>query len=289
MSATVVLKGGIGNQLFQIFSCLGICKTNDYNFYLDKNLPSSSVRILLNKLLDGLDENYKLKPMNVIGAIKEQRFSQYCRVVLDKEIAPHVLFTGYFQSFFYFEKIRNLVFDHLLHNQDSTLMEQVQNLYNEIQTKYPNKKFVFVHRRKGDYKDSKHNGYFAILSLKYYRKAFAEFDAQNTCFVIFSDEVEDTKQEFNEEFPNVTKHYVENQKDYIELLLMSRMDGAIIANSTFSCWAAYLMDFDRNKKVVSPKYWYSEWNIHRLDFLEKHWKLIENKEVYEHVQKDPKR
>ena len=73
------------------------------------------------------------------------------------------------------------------------------------------------------------------------------------------------------------------------MLLMSKMDGAIIANSTFSAWGAYLMDFYRCKTIVCPKYWFAEWDIHRLDCVEKHWNFVENVEMFKNVTVDPRR
>lgn len=290
MSATIQLKGGLGNQLFQIFGTLGICKLNDYQFYLDKSMVRSSIKHLLKSLVEELHSKFLERPVDVeIASIQQQRFSQYSLVKLQTSEVPHVIFNAYFQSFYFFEHCRDLVFDHLINKQDSQLMNQVDTLHQSIVSQFPNKQLVFVHRRKGDYADPIHNGYFAILSMDYYQKAFEKFNQENTCFVIFSEDQDDTKQEFDQHFPNLTKFYVEYLHDYIELLLMSKMDGAIIANSTFSSWGAYLMDYHRTKTIVAPKYWFAEWNIHRLDFLESHWTLIENNEVYQHVTVDPKR
>ena len=57
-------------------------------------------------------------------------------------------------------------------------------------------------------------------------------------------------------FPNMSK-------DYVDLMLMSEMDGAIIANSSFSWWGAYLMEIKKEKQntspfIVGPKQWYTE-------------------------------
>ena len=70
---------------------------------------------------------------------------------------------------------------------------------------------------------------------------------------------------------------------------MSKMDGAIISNSTFSLWGAYLMDYYRCKKIVCPKYFFNEWDIHRYDFFEKHWIFIENQDTFRNVSVDPQR
>jgi len=41
---SINLKGGLGNQLFQIFSLMGISKKNDYDYMIDKNYKDKSTK-----------------------------------------------------------------------------------------------------------------------------------------------------------------------------------------------------------------------------------------------------
>ena len=47
---------------------------------------------------------------------------------------------------------------------------------------------------------------------------------------------------------------IENNPDYIDLYLMSKCSGSIIANSSFSWWGAYLIN-NPEKKIVAPRNW----------------------------------
>ena len=170
-------------------------------------------------------------------------------------------------------------------NQKKEIINRVDTIYNKIKLKYKNKKMVFIHRRVGDYTDKIHKDYYQVLPISYYKEALTHFNQDETVFIIFSYEHNESINEFN-----FLKHkeFIQDD-DYIELLLMSKMDGAIIANSTFSLWGAYLMDYHRCKKIICPKYWFSEWDIHRFDYFQKHWIFIENTEMFKNVSVDPRR
>jgi hypothetical protein len=72
--------------------------------------------------------------------------------------------------------------------------------------------------------------------------------------VIFSDDLKWSKNFLNKEFPDL-KLLFPREKDYLDLYLMSCCNHQIIANSTFSWWAAYLNIFPK-KIVIAPKQWF---------------------------------
>lgn len=285
---TIKLDGGLGNQLFQLFSLIGIAKKNDYNYLIDKQYISDRKSYWDNILhsLPNCKNSFEILSKEHISTLKENRFSEYMHIELDKNKHKNVLLDGYFQSFYYFEHIRDFVFDTILKNQSRELLDKIDTKYRELKNKYPDKQLIMIHCRRGDYNNKLHNNYYPILSIEYYNKSLSHFNQDECTFIIFSDEIETTKTDFK-----FLKHkeYISLEEDYLEFMLMTRMDGAIIANSTFSLWAAYLMDYYRNKKIVCPKYFFREWDIHRLDFFEKHWIFVENREVFKDVKIDPRR
>ena len=291
---TIRLDGGLGNQLFQIFSLIGIAKKNNYEYLIEREYKGDR-KNYWNTILHSLPNcnNFLEKIKETPSILKENRFSEYMNIELDKNKHKNVFLEGYFQSFYYFEHIRDFVFETILKKQSKDLLEKVDTKYQELKTKYPNKQLIMIHCRKGDYNDKFHNNYYPILSNEYYDKALKHFNQDECVFVIFSDEIETTKKDFENlkgtNVPLKYKEFIKLEEDYIEFLLMTRLDGAIIANSTFSLWSAYLMDYHRMKKIVCPKYFFREWDIHRLDFFEKHWIFIENTEVFRDVKVDPKR
>ena len=286
---SINLKGGLGNQLFQIFSLMSISKKNDYEYLIDKKYNDNRKTYwdnILSEIPNCADKDVEMnKKEPEIFIVNENRSTQFMDIKLDKNEMQNVILKGYFQSFYYFESIRNKVFDIILKNQNEEIMKKVDDIHKKLKSIYQNKKLIFIHRRAGDYTDPIHKGYYSILPMSYYREALKNFDQNECAFIIFSDVQVKTMDEFA-----LLKHkefIVE--EDYIELLLMSKMDGAIIANSTFSAWGAYLMDYYRCKTVICPKYWFAEWDIHRLDCMEKHWIFVENTEMFKNVTVDPKR
>ena len=285
---SINLRGGLGNQLFQIFSLMGIAKKNGYEYLIDKNYNDDRKPYfdnILREIPNCINKDEELtKDQLEIFIVNENRSTQFMDIELDKNEMKNVILKGYFQSFYYFENIREKVFEIILKNQNKE-MQKVNDIHQNLKQKYPNKKLVFIHRRSSDYTDPMHKGYYALLPMSYYREALKFFDQNECVFIVFSDVQIKAMDEFA--FLKHKEFIVE--EDYIELLLMSKMDGAIIANSTFSTWGAYLMDYYRCKTVVCPKYWFAEWDIHRFDCMEKHWNFIENVEMFKNVLVDPRR
>lgn len=115
---------------------------------------------------------------------------------------------------------------------------------------------VAVHIRRGDYLKLKK--YKDICTLDYYKKAIAIIDnmVKNPIFYFFSNEIEWVKQEFGNKENYI---YVFNSEDngYIDMQLMSECKHQIMANSSFSWWAAFLNGCS-DKKIVCPRRWINE-------------------------------
>jgi hypothetical protein len=97
--------------------------------------------------------------------------------------------------------------------------------------------------------------------MEYYRKALLFFhDIKNV--LVFSDDIEWTKTTF------VDKNFkiIEGEPDYMDLYIMSMCTNNIIANSTFSWWAAWL-NKNPDKLVIAPKNWFSDDYEHDIDEL----------------------
>lgn len=107
--------------------------------------------------------------------------------------------------------------------------------------------YVSIHVRRGDYVG---NSFYVDLSLTdYYQKAMAEFPERK--FLVFSNDIDWCKKQ--EIFKGCDFYHKGELEDFN---LMSKCNGHILANSTYSWWAAWL----GKGKVVAPsvKNWYSD-------------------------------
>ncbi len=108
---------------------------------------------------------------------------------------------------------------------------------------------VAIHVRRGDYVSNPF--YVDLTSTQYYWDAIKQFPV-DTQFLVFSDDIEWCKTYFvGKEFT-----FSEDRSEIDDLNLMAGCKGIIIANSSFSWWAAYLGD--QSKKVIAPKAWYTD-------------------------------
>ncbi len=116
---------------------------------------------------------------------------------------------------------------------------------------------VALHIRRGDYiSDPGNLNFFGVLSAEYYYKAVRYIQAiiPGAQFYIFSDDLTWVKEHFK---PEATMFFVEiegGEKDYLEMYLMSQCRHNIIANSSFSWWAAFL-NKNPGKIVIAPQTW----------------------------------
>ncbi len=91
--------------------------------------------------------------------------------------------------------------------------------------------------------------YVNLIQTDYYRKAMDRF--LNEKFFIFSDDIHWCKDYFGK------KHDYSYGTEEEDFNTMARCKHNIIANSSFSWWAAYLNP-NPNKKVIYPLKWYAD-------------------------------
>lgn len=110
---------------------------------------------------------------------------------------------------------------------------------------------VSLHIRRGDYRRKESTIQFCTCHKSYYDKAMAYMESldKEVQYYIFSDDMDYAKKLYADR-DNVT--FVEGCTDYEDLLLMSKCNKNIIANSTFSFWGAFL-NAHNDAVVVSPK------------------------------------
>ncbi|RCW30044.1 alpha-1,2-fucosyltransferase [Marinilabilia salmonicolor] len=137
---------------------------------------------------------------------------------------------------------------------------------------------IGVHVRRGDYLNKENVNHFENIGQEYYHKAkkiITKEMGSDIKFFFFSDDIDYVKSEFNwgeEEAVFVDWNLGENS--YLDMYMMAHCQGLIIPNSTFSWWAGVLV---KEKKVISPKYWWKDRKRDNDVYLPENWYLINNR------------
>lgn len=260
---TVYLQGGLGNQLFQIFTCISYALKYNFEFKLpvyNQNEkiakgPTGCLRpTYWDNLLVNLKKNVVKKNHHMyqnLPRLQEKDF-RYNEI---PKINENFMLFGYFQSYKYF----NDYFDKIL---EIIKIESFKKTIREKNIELFTNDTISMHFRLGDYKHlSVHN----IMSINYYIDALSEIikktkkDNFTVIFFCEDGDIEDVKNKINKINQTHTNCIFKRGKgeDWEELILMSLCNHNIIANSSFSWWGAYL-NKNPAKVVCRPKNWFSE-------------------------------
>ncbi len=233
--------GGLGNQLFQWAYGKSLSNIYDLEFLLDESFYLEQSKVTPRKFNLDLFPNIKYSKIDseinyhFFEKVTDSQFPNIKKLEKNK----NYLLEGYFQSESYFFPVADLIRKEL-----SVSKEKEE----EFRNKYDLTNSTSIHIRRTDYLTS--GGFHPILPLSYYSKALSFLKSKNV--FVFSDDIQWCKE--NLEFDNLC--FIENSNNYEDLWLMSLCDNNIIANSSFSWWAAWL-NRNKNKKVISPKIWFN--------------------------------
>lgn len=261
---------GLGNQMFQYayaraFSqlgysvCLDLNKAYDDFFVRDKRQKNREVEI----------QNFNI----TLGSVNVEKIKGY-KYLRRRSFADKVLYElairgkwlynfwdesqsenmnhikgncyakGWFQNPLYCDEIREILLREFTPKKKIKITSRLKEILNEGQA-------ISIHIRRTDYVAIHNN-----LKWEYYDKAMAEIKKYylKPVFIVFSDDYLWVK---NQMPTDVNCYYIDDNeclKDYEQLLVMSRCASNIIANSTFSWWAAWL-NRNNEKIIIAPKKW----------------------------------
>lgn len=279
----VKMMGGLGNQLFQYAYALSLAKEYNEEILFDTSAYPEEHQLTIYKFNVPKHRNWEevFGPEERAKIVKEQKkyrvLQKAKRVLLRTEELGNAWFKknmgkghyfnfdpyyypmqktektnkyiyGYFQSEKYFENCKELISE--LYTFPVPLSQKAEEIKNLIKEENS----VAIHIRLGDYKKLR-NHYLDVCTQKYYKNAM-EYIAQNEetpRFFVFTNDAEEVKKIVR--LPE-NAIIVEGTKDYEDFELIRECKHAIISNSTFSWWAAYLND-NTNKRVVAPTPWFT--------------------------------
>jgi len=253
---TSLLQGGLGNQLFQIATTISLATKNDDEAVFsihNHHLPNQGRRC--HNYLETIFRNLTFSSdIEVVNVYREPSF-EYREI----EYKPQLGLVGFFQSEKYFQECRDDL--RQIFSPDSYSLDLIEENYGSLLEENT----VFLHVRRGDY--LKYRTHHPPCSLDYYNKA-ASFFPQDAVFLVLSDDIEWCKSELvDDRFV-----FVENNEDHIDFYLMTLCKNAIIANSSFSWWGAWLGD---KETIIAPSQWFGKSTSHDTsDLIPEEWSII---------------
>ena len=265
--------GGLGNQLFQIFCTIHYALANKHNYFFYYKNQSKNRPTYWTTLFTPLAPHViRTGPGSLIESNCIIDFQIYKEKQFHYEPLPAVLnnagllLFGYFQSYRYWQPS----FSKILH-----LLEwdkQVEHMKKKMTTNnlsYDFANTVSIHFRFGDYKALQQ--YHPILKYSYYKNALSymiKTDPSIKHALYFYESADQSAVEqyislLQRDYPNIDFIPIcHDFTDYEQLIIMSLCKHAVIANSTFSWWGAYLSSESKtaDKIVTYPKYWFGPMN-----------------------------
>lgn len=258
------LYGGIGNQLFQYAALLHACQQNGAPGVIDESWLKPAQRGVIDVLFRNVAtastwDRFKAtwipwpgrpyaKLLRAVGRLNPNIVSD--SAIPRLRTSPHVYLSGYFQTAAMVESVRVELLNHLRFE----LSAQTRRLgvYAAIQSSNS----VALHIRRGDYvTNSNAARLHGVLDRHYYDGALRLIRCrvgESARVFIFSNDITWCRKNL----ADYRAVYVDEQiSDLEELFLMAACKHNVIANSTYSWWAAW---FNRNasKLVVAPARWY---------------------------------
>ena len=114
-----------------------------------------------------------------------------------------------------------------------------------------------------------------VLGIDYYRRAVAMLRERNpgATLYVFSDDIDAVRRDFMPEGPH---HFVccpGSEQPYESMRLMALCDQMVIANSTFSWWAAWLNP-KQDKLIIAPEPWFGDGREGQGDIVPEAWKRL---------------
>lgn len=268
----VKLIGGLGNQLFQY--AMGkslslkldedlILDATSFNEYKLHNYSLShfniSARLSNEEDLDILSNGLVSKCLRSLGLRPQVNYfvdkqDGFDRAINSIKKGSVNYFDGYWQSFKYFEDIKDVILN------DFKLLVPPTDLDLATIKQINDSSAVSVHIRRGDYVTSQStNQIHGTCDIDYYKRAILEIENRfpNSTYFIFSDDIEWVKSNLVIQSPHYYVEHNDANSNFQDLRLMSLCNHNIIANSTFSWWAAWLNQHS-DKTILAPSRWFND-------------------------------
>ena len=247
---SINIKGGLGNQIFQVLCALGYKNKSNKTLILANNLINTNVHQYNDKEITILTLKKIFPDIEFINNVDTTHFYKYNEKYNeafkynDIEIQnTNILLNGYFISEKYFPDEFLDLYNYHIEQTSNTI--KYNTLTNNFQNTY------FIHIRLGDYVN--HNLY-TINLIEYYNYCINKIKEQDILakFIICTNEYGSNFNNYINNFPKNNEYIIQDiNNDALDTLyIMSSCKGGICSNSTLSWLGSY---FQKNKNKNKNK------------------------------------
>ena len=200
---------------------------------------------------------------NKFRNIKESKeFVLIPELVNTTSLNTNIILEGWFQNAEYYQGKEDYVKS--LFEFNDTIDKEAQTYIDMIKKVYPNKEIVSFHLRRPDNKNDKYFIY-TVYYKHHVQDLLNKFDKNNTVFLIFTSDIQDTEKKLLDEFKDVNCQLV-IKDEATSLCIMTKCDHNIIGASSYSWWGAYL-NKNPNKRVIIPSPWFSPVSTQKNNYI----------------------
>ncbi|MEQ1733119.1 MAG: alpha-1,2-fucosyltransferase [Bacteroidia bacterium] len=269
----VQLTGGLGNQLFQYAMGRTLATLRNTELKLDISFfetyewheySLAPFNIIATIATKAEVEQLQNKKYGYIQRIKQKLFNALPITVIEDNLlyntkylnaGKNTYYQGYWQCEDYFKHLRTTLLKEFSvkippSKYNTELLQSIDNTANAVS----------LHIRRGNYVNVDGvNKVHGTTTLNYYEQAVQLIvsKCESPVFYVFSDDIAWAKENIKLHVNQVFVDGNDDKTDYEDLRLMAACKHNILANSTFSWWAAWL-NVNPNKIIIAPQQWFAD-------------------------------
>ena len=284
------LDGGLGNQMFQYAFGLYLSEKHKTQLVLDLSSYQTgpqhgymldrfqiSAKSLDHRSSRRIPQRYRTGASNwlpdwlrwnVLRRVKERPFGFHEKYL---EASANSYLVGYWQSEKFFPGLR----DELLKQFTPVveLSDESQRMIDRMQSA-PS---ISLHIRRGDYVNNPATArIYEQLSLEYYQTCLQRFLArhEHVQIFVFSNDLPWCREHLRLSSPTHFVDHTNQQTAHEDLVMMRHATCNVIANSTFSWWAAYLNNRD-DRTTCAPAGWFRPGTLNAEHLFSPAWQIVD--------------
>lgn len=277
MRVTTYLMGGCANQMFEYAAGYALAKKRNAELFVDRSRfdeGSGEFRMYSLGLFQGTDRVPSRRPDGSEYLIKEPGLPYNPGLFENIPADADVWMYGYWQTEKYFAEYKKDLKDIFRAKVNGVAPPKTFSILLQIMD--AGSSSVFLTIRRTDYVN---NPYHGVLGMGYYNAALDLIASKvgNIKVFIFSDDPEWCQENLALKYPHVVAGNFDRTvkphlgREDVELLLMRNCQHAVLANSSYSWWGAWLGKADESGIVVAPKQWFLSEKADSRDIVPERW------------------